>query len=128
MRFTFVLVLLAALSFPLAKSFSAAEQSDISGKWHFTLQTEGGDRPNEADFKLTGDQVSGKFGGADVKGTFKEATLDLAFPFTSDEANMTATFKLKGQLKDGKLAGDWQFSEYNGAFTATRATDKPADH
>ena len=128
MRFTFVLVLLAALSLPVAKSAPAAEPADISGKWHFVMETEGGERTNEADFKLAGDQVSGKFASADVKGTFKDGALDLAFPFTSDEAGMTATFKLKGQLKEGKLTGDWQFGDYNGSYTASRATDKTAAH
>jgi hypothetical protein len=99
---------------------AAAGSSDITGKWHFVFQTEGGDRENEADFKLRGDQVTGKWNSTDVKGTFKDGDLNLAFPYTSDEAGMTATLKLKGKLADGKLAGTWEYSEYTGMFTATR--------
>jgi len=99
---------------------AGAASSDITGKWHFVFQTEGGDRENDADFKLQGDQVTGKWNSADVKGTFKDGDLNLAFPYTSDEAGMTATLKLKGKLADGKLAGTWEYSEYNGMFTATR--------
>jgi hypothetical protein len=98
----------------------AAASSDITGKWHFVFQTEGGDRENEADFKLQGDQVTGKWNSTDVKGTFKDGDLNLAFPYTSDEAGMTATLKLKGKLTDNKLAGTWEYSEYTGMFTATR--------
>src|SRR5579872_5059716 len=97
-----------------------AQTNDISGKWHFVYQTEAGERDNDAVFKLDGDQVTGKYGDADVKGTFKDGDLDLAFPFNSDEAGMTATLKMKGKLKDGKLTGNWQFGDYDGTFVATR--------
>ena len=99
---------------------AAPASSDITGKWHFVFQTEGGDRENEADFKLQGDQVTGKWNSTDVKGTFKDGDLNLAFPYTSDEAGMTATLKLKGKLADDKLSGTWEYSEYSGSFTATR--------
>ncbi len=99
----------------------ARPANDISGKWHFVYQTDGGDRDSDGDFKLDGDQVAGKWNGtADVKGTFKDGVLDLAFPYNSDEAGMTATLKMKGKLQDGKLTGTWEFSDYSGAFTATR--------
>ncbi|HLH05044.1 MAG TPA: hypothetical protein VKX25_19910 [Bryobacteraceae bacterium] len=94
--------------------------NDISGKWHFVYQTEAGERENDANFKLDGDQVTGKYGEADVKGTFKDGELDLEFPYNSDEAGMTATLKMKGKLKDGKLTGNWQFADYDGTFVATR--------
>ena len=94
---------------------------DISGKWHFVYQTEGGERENDANFKVDGEQVTGKYGSADVKGTFKDGELDLAFPYNSDEAGMTATLKMKGKLKDGKLTGNWQYGDYDGTFVATRA-------
>ncbi len=100
---------------------SATPANDISGKWHFVFQTEGGDRESDADLKLAGDQVTGKWNGsADVKGTFKNSALDLAFPYTSDEAGITATMKMKGKLQDGKLTGNWEFSDYSGTFVATR--------
>jgi hypothetical protein len=72
-------------------------------------------------FKLDGGQVTGKWDTTDVKGTYKDGDLDLAFPLNSEEAGMTATFKVKGKLKDGKLVGNWEFSEYSGTFTAAKS-------
>jgi hypothetical protein len=96
--------------------------ADISGKWHFVYNTEGGDRESDAIFKLDGNQVSGKWGAtADIRGTYKEGDLDLAFPYNSEEAGMTATLKMKGKLKDGKLVGNWEFADYSGTFTGTRS-------
>ncbi len=104
-----------------APQVAAAPANDISGKWHFVYQTDGGDRDSDANFKIDGDQVTGKWNGtADVKGTFKDGALDLAFPYNSDEAGMTATLKMRGKLQDGKLAGNWEFADYSGTFVATR--------
>lgn len=97
-----------------------ASSADISGKWHFIYQTEGGERENDGNFIVNGDQVSGKYASADVKGTYKDGDLNLAFPFDSDEAGMKAILKMKGKLKDGKLVGTWEFADYSGEFTATR--------
>lgn len=69
---------------------------------------------------LSGEQVSGKWDGTDVKGTFKEGKLDLRFPFSSPEAAVSADFIIKGTMKDGELTGEWRFSEWSGTFTATR--------
>ena len=110
----------ASLLAALPQAGSGADPNDITGKWHFVYSTEGGPRENDADFRLAGDQVTGKYAGADVKGTFKDGDLDLEFPFNSEEAGMTATLKMKGKLKEGKLAGTWTFAEYDGTFTAAR--------
>ncbi len=106
-----------------ASTAAPAPASGIAGKWHFVFETGGGDRDIDADFKLQGEQVSGKFGADDAKGTFKAGTLDLAFPHNSEEAGMTATLKVKGTLKGDKLTGTWEFSNYDGDFTATRRAD-----
>lgn len=111
----------AAQSPPQPVPQAAAAANDISGRWHFVYQTDGGDRDSDADFKLDGDQVTGKWNGADaVKGTFKSGALDLAFPYNSEEAGMTATLKMKGKLQDNKLTGNWEFADYSGTFVATR--------
>ena len=95
--------------------------ADIAGNWHFVLDTPGGEREMSANFVLTGEQVSGKWDTTDVKGTFKDGTLDLRFPFSSPEAGITADFIIRGTMKDGKLTGEWRFSVWSGAFTASRA-------
>jgi hypothetical protein len=105
-----------------------AGSNGISGKWHFVLATPGGDREVDADFTIDNDgNVTGKWGPADVAGTYKEGKLALKFPFTSDEVGTTADMSLDGKLNDsGALAGDWAFSEYNGTFQASRPTATPA--
>jgi hypothetical protein len=100
----------------------------INGKWHFVLDTPGGERNVDAEFTVDNDgNVTGKWGTADVAGTWKEGTLALNFSFTSDEAGVTAPMQISGKL-DGAagLNGDWVFSEYNGTFKATRPAAEPA--
>lgn len=96
--------------------------TDLSGNWHFVLNTPGGEREVSANFILAAEQVSGKWDTAALKGTFKDGNLELRFPYTSEEAGVTADFTIKGTLKDDKLIGRWQFSEWSGTFTATRVS------
>ena len=109
---------LAALLF----SFKTVSASDpITGKWTFVFDTQGGPREFTADLKLDGDQVSGKFAEkAEVKESFKDEKIELAFPFESPEANMTDTLKITGKLEKEALAGNWTFSEYSGTYKARR--------
>ena len=101
------------------KTVSASDS--ITGKWTFVFDTEGGPREFTADLKLDGDQVSGKFAEkAEVKGTFKDEKIDLAFPFESHEANVTDTLKITGKLEKDALAGNWTFGEYSGTYKAQR--------
>lgn len=99
-----------------------AVSNGINGKWHFVLQTPGGDREVDADFTVDTDgNVTGKWGDADVSGTWKDGKLSLSFPFTSDEVGVTAPMKIDGKLDEtAALTGDWAFSEYDGTFKASR--------
>jgi hypothetical protein len=102
---------------------SPAKASPLNGKWHFVLDTSGGDRELEAAFTVDADgKVTGTFGDSSgVTGTFKDGKLDLAFEFTSQEAGTTDTMKIMGKLDEaGALTGNWQFSQYDGSFTASR--------
>lgn len=100
----------------------------INGKWHFVLETPGGERDVDADFAVDNDgNVTGKWANADVAGTWKEGKLSLSFQFTSDEAGVTDAMKIDGKLDDtAALTGDWVFSEYNGTFKAARPALAPA--
>jgi hypothetical protein len=117
-KLALVALTLAALAF----SFKTVSASDpITGKWTFVLDTEGGPREFTAALKLDGDQVSGKFSEkAEVKGSFRDEKIDLAFPFESHEANMTDPLKISGNLEKDALAGNWTFSEYSGTYKAHR--------
>ena len=99
----------------LVATLSAA--GDISGNWHFVLQTPGGEREADASFQVDGGQVTGKFADTEVKGSFKDGALDLAFPFNSAEAG-GGTMNIKGALASGELSGTWEFAGYSGTFAA----------
>lgn len=116
----FAILIALALASTLPRA--SAQNADISGQWHFVMQTEGGDRTAEPTFQLEGQNVSGKWGKADVKGTFSNGHLDLAFPYNSEEVG-PGTLKIKGDLKDGALTGTWEFQDYTGSFKATRVTN-----
>lgn len=118
-----ILVMVAAVvCLAMGSSYLHAQDAGLNGKWHFVLATPGGDREVDADLTVDNDgNVTGKWGPADVAGTYKEGKLALKFPFTSDEVGTTADMSIDGKLDDaGALAGDWAFSEYNGTFQAKR--------
>lgn len=121
-----ILVIAAVLAcfvigFPAVQAQDSAS-SGVNGKWHFVLSTPGGDREVDANFTVDNDgNVTGKWGNADVTGTWKEGKLSLSFDFTSDEVGVTAPMKIDGKLDEtAALAGDWAFSEYIGTFKAMR--------
>jgi hypothetical protein len=100
----------------------ATAATGIAGKWHFVLDTEGGNREADADLELGPDgKVTGKFGNSEVAGTYKDGKLALDFPFTSDELGQTAELKFSGKLDEtSELTGTWEFITYSGTFKATR--------
>ena len=100
----------------------AAKADGINGKWHFVMDTPGGDREMDAEFAVDKDgNVTGKYGTTDVAGTYKDGQMDLNFSMTSEEAGETAPFKLQGKLDEtSALTGTWAFAEYDGTFKATR--------
>ncbi len=74
-------------------------------------------------FQQDGEQVTGKWGNGDVKGTFTEGkVLNLEFPVNSEEAG-PGTLKIKGELADDALSGNWSFNDYSGTFKATRVKE-----
>jgi hypothetical protein len=117
MKCIMAVIAMACLAF--FSPLRAAPKADISGKWHFVLQTEGGDREKEATFQQAGNKVTGKWDDADVQGTFDDGKLDLEFPVTSEEVGK-GMLKLKGQAAEDSLTGTWEFQSYSGTFKATR--------
>ena len=118
----FVLLMGAALLVPFGAAKAKVDNGTVAGKWHFVLDTPGGDREIDAEFKLDADQVSGKWGPADVKGTFADSKLNLEFAFNSEEAG-PGTMKIKGELVEDAISGDWAFSDYSGQFKAKRVKE-----
>ena len=92
---------------------------NISGKWHFVLQTEDGERIIEPTFQQDGEKITGKWRDGDVKGTFSNGKLDVDVPVYSEEVG-PGILKLKGGLAGESISGEWMFLEYKGTFRATR--------
>ena len=118
----FTLLIGAALIVPFNAAKGTNTAPTLNGKWHFVLDTPGGDRELDAKLQQYGDQVTGKWGAADVKGTFTEGKLALEFPFNSDEGG-AGTMTIKGTLAADALTGDWAFTGYSGSFKATRVKE-----
>ena len=91
----------------------------VTGKWHFVLNTEGGDREVEANFEHDGSKITGKFGKDDAKGSYDDGKLKMEFPVNSEEVG-PGTMKLTGKLGKDVLTGDWEFQTYSGSYKATR--------
>ena len=112
-------VLGAALACMVLLVATLAAADDVSGSWRFVFQTDGGERAADASLKVDGGQVTGKFADADVKGTYKDGAIELAFPFNSPDAG-PGTLSIKGSLVSGALSGAWEFAGYSGNFIAKR--------
>lgn len=109
-------IVVTLLTFAAAVSGNMVE---LPGKWHFVLETDGGPREVDAEFTLEGEKVGGKWGDAEVKGTFADGKLALEFPLNSAEAGQ-GTLKITGGFQADDLKGTWTFLEYSGTFTAKR--------
>lgn len=118
----FLVIAAAMVCLVMGSPTAQAQDKSVGGKWHFVLETPGGEREVDADFTVDADgNVTGKWGSADVAGTYKDGKLALDFQFTSEEVGATAAMKIDGKLDDAAaLAGDWAFTEYNGTYKATR--------
>jgi hypothetical protein len=118
----FLLAAVTMVGFMLGQQTTTTQPSGIEGKWHFVLDTPGGDREMEATFAVDASgKVTGKFGETDVAGTFKDGQMALDFPLTSEESGETAAMKLTGKVDEtGALVGTWEFSAYNGTYKASR--------
>lgn len=118
----FLFAAVTMVGFFLGQQTAAEQHSGIEGKWHFVLDTPGGDREMNATFAVDASgKVTGKFGETDVAGIFKDGQMSLDFPLTSVESGETAAMKLTGKLDDtAALVGAWEFSSYGGTFKASR--------
>jgi hypothetical protein len=105
-----------------AKAQDKAAANGISGKWHFVLDTPGGDRDVDAQFTVDAEgKVAGTFGQTSAAGTYKDGQINLDFEMTAEETGETAHMKLIGKLDDApSITGTWQFSSYDGTFKALR--------
>jgi hypothetical protein len=117
---TRLLLVCAVFALAMFAPVQAAAQSNLDGRWHFVLDTPGGDRETDAVFKVDGDQVSGKWDKENVNGSFTDSELELNFEITPEETSEKGTLVVKGRLEGDTITGTWDFGEYKGTFKATR--------
>ncbi len=103
----------------LAPVETEASPTGIAGKWRFVFHTPVGSRDETYIFQQEGVNVTGRAETAEMKGTFSNDQLDIAFPFTSPEG-FSGTLRLTGQLVGDTLKGKWEFAGYSGDLSATR--------
>lgn len=83
------------------------------------LDTPGGDREVDSEFKVSDGQVTGTWGTQPAVGTYRDGKVVLDFAFNSDEAGQ-GQMKINGTVDGDSMTGTWAFSDYNGTFKATR--------
>ena len=119
------IIVLATASLPSA---SAAQSSpvDLTGKWLFTVNTDGGSGTPTVTLTQKGDSLTGHYssqllGEADLKGTVKDGKFSFALQGNVQGTAVTVTYTgtieskdaLKGSVDLGGMA--------SGTFTAKRA-------
>ncbi len=126
-----IFAVFVALGFLWVPQGRTADSDTVAGKWHFVLETPGGDRETTSIFEQNEDKVTGKWGvsadgkdGDTVAGTYAAKKLALEFTLNSPEAG-PGTMKITGQVaEDGSMSGDWAFQDYSGTFKATRVKEE----
>jgi hypothetical protein len=114
-----ILATLVCLGIVVTAGVAKQSPATVAGKWHFVMNTEGGDRIVDATFEQDGNKVTGKFGNDDVKGAFQDGKLNLEFRVNSEEAG-PGTLKITGELAKDVITGKWEFQTYGGDYKATR--------
>jgi len=118
--------LLAGLMF-LCLSLALRAASPADGTWNCVFNTEVGERRGQLVIQVNGEEVSGKLvavegdRSVEIKGTFKDGKIYLRFPFYSVDAGYQADLIIQGTVQDDRMEGTWQFDQYTGSFTGTRA-------
>ncbi|MEP6763490.1 MAG: hypothetical protein ABJB66_04215 [Gemmatimonadaceae bacterium] len=110
-----------------AQSPAPAKQTDISGKWAFTVQTENGPGTPSVTFKQEADKITGTYvsqllGTAPLAGTVKEKNIE--FVVKADVQGQAVEVTFKGTIEaDDSMKGSIAIAGMGGGtFTAKRAT------
>ena len=104
---------------------AAAQKTDLTGKWLFTVVTDAGTGTPTVTLKQQGDSLTGHYssqllGEADLKGAVKDKSFNFSFQTTVQGTTLTVNYsgtvesndELKGSVDIGMAA--------NGTFTAKR--------
>lgn len=96
--------------------------ADLTGKWDFVWDTEGGERRGIWVIAQDGETVTAESEGQTLRGTFSDGRLQVEGKFYSAEAGYSSTLKVEGRLEGGVLKGSGSWDQYGMTFTA-----KPAE-
>lgn len=101
----------------------AAQATDVTGEWAFTVTTDQGSGNPTITFKQDGEKLTGKyngtFGTADLTGTVKGNAI--TFTFNIDAQGQQATATYKGTVEKTTMKGTMDIAGMlNGTFTATK--------
>lgn len=101
----------------------AAQGTNVSGEWAFTVQTDQGGGNPTITFKQDGEKLTGKYAGqlgnADLTGTVKGNAIK--FSFTIDVQGQQAPVNYDGTVEKNTMKGKLDIGGMvNGTFTATK--------
>src|SRR5687767_9635697 len=116
-------VALISAAVVLASSPLAAQATNVTGDWEFTVTTDQGSGTPTMTFKQDGEKLTGKyngqFGSADLTGTVKGNAIQ--FTFTIDVQGQQAPATYKGTVEKNTMKGTMDIAGMvNGTFTATK--------
>jgi hypothetical protein len=119
-----VLAALVCVTVALGVSMSA-QAVNITGKWAFNVQTDGGGGTPTITFKQDGETLTGHYSGqlgeSDLKGTVKGKMIE--FTFNAEAQGQSIDVAYKGEIVDkDNLKGTLALAggQLNGTFTAKR--------
>ena len=100
----------------------SALAADISGKWSFTWDTEGGIRHTNWDISQDGNELIVKSDGQTFNGTIEDGKFTVKGRLHSAEAGYASNLKVEGTLReDGTMEGRGSWDLYGMTFTAKRS-------
>ena len=120
---TLIRIVPAAAIILLGVVSPAAQGTNVTGEWAFTVTTDQGSGNPTITFKQDGEKLTGKyngtFGTADLTGTVKGNAI--TFTFNIDAQGQQATATYKGTVEKTTMKGTMDIAGMvNGTFTATK--------
>jgi hypothetical protein len=115
----------AALATAALAATLAAQGVNVTGKWAFTVQTDGGTTNPVATFKQDGEKLTGHYssqtlGEADFTGTVKGNAI--RFTFNANAQGQEVDVVYEGTVEKDTMKGTLAIAggQVNGTFTATK--------